>query len=101
MRKQEVFRCAPSQSETSLRKGEQPWAALGPGGVHLVWVTARPGAVMALLPGSKNPVKLAESGWDPVVVGPVSGKGPVVVAWEEGPAGADRVLRASLLMPRC
>ncbi len=99
MRKKEVFRCTPGQPETSLGKGEQPWAAPGPGGVHLIWVAGRPGAVMALLPGSDEPVKLAERGWDPVVAGPVTGKGPVVAAWEEGQPGAKRI-RATVLVPR-
>src|SRR5262249_22625632 len=67
MRKKEVFRCTPGEPEVSLGKGEQPWAAPGPGGVYLAWVAGRPGAVLALTPGSKDPVELAERGWDPVV----------------------------------
>jgi BNR repeat-like domain len=31
MRKKEVFRCTPGEPEVSLGKGEQPWAAPGPG----------------------------------------------------------------------
>jgi hypothetical protein len=97
-RDKEVFRCTPGRPEDLLGKGEQPWAATGPGGTYLVWVTGRPGAVLALRPGSAKPVKLADRGWDPVVAGPVSGKGPVIAAWEEGRPGAKRI-RAAALAP--
>jgi hypothetical protein len=96
MRNKEVFRCNPGRPEVSLGKGEQGWAAAGPGGVYLVWVVGRPGPVMALRPGSDQPVRLAERGWDPVVAGPVNGKGPVIAAWEEGQPSAKR-LRAAVL----
>jgi hypothetical protein len=95
-RDKEVFRASPGQAEESLGKGEQPWAAAGPGGAFLVWVAARPGAVMLLRPDKAKAEKLAERGWDPVVAAPVSGKGPVVAAWEEGRPGAKRV-RATVL----
>jgi hypothetical protein len=97
-RDREVYRCAPGQAEASLGHGEQPWAAAGPGGVYLVWVTGRPGVVMALKPGAERPTRLAERGWDPVVAAPVKGEGPVVVVWEEGQPGAKR-LRALTLSP--
>jgi hypothetical protein len=97
-REKEVFRCVAGQAETLLGRGEQPWAAAGPAGVYFVWVTARPGAVLALPPGAERPVRLAERGFDPVVVAPVSGKGPVIVAWEEGELGAKRI-RAAVLTP--
>jgi hypothetical protein len=97
-RDKEVFRAAPGKAEERLGKGEQPWAAAGPGGAYLVWVAARPGAVMLLRQGKEKAEKLAERGWDPVVAGPVSGKGPVVAAWEEGRPGA-KTIRTAVLTP--
>jgi hypothetical protein len=98
-RNQDVFSCAPGEAELSLGRGEQPWAAAGPGGVFLIWCVGRPGAVMALTPGSQKPVRLAERGADPVVAGPVSGSGPIVVAWEEGPPSARRLCAQVLALP--
>jgi hypothetical protein len=97
-RGREVFRCAPGASEVRLGEGEQPWAAAGPGGVYLVWNAARPGPVLALLPGGDGPRRLADSGSDPVVAAPVGGGGPVVAAWEDGPPSRKRI-RASVLAP--
>lgn len=95
-RDKEMYRAVPGRPEALLGKGQQGWAAAGPGGVYLVWIARRPGAVMALLPGSARPIRLAERGSDPVVAGPVSGKGPVVAAWEEGSPTARRI-RAMVL----
>jgi hypothetical protein len=99
-RKKEVFRCIPGRPEVSLGQGEQGWAAAGPGGVYLVWIVGRPGPVLALRPGSDRPVRLAERGWDPVVAGPVSGKGPIIAAWEEGQPSAKRIRTAVLTAGR-
>ena len=96
MRNKEVFRCAAGRAEASLGKGEQPWAAAGPGGFYLVWIVSRPGELRALLPGSDKPVRLAEQATDPVVTAAPNGKGPVVAVWEEGKMGAMR-LRAAVL----
>lgn len=106
MRKKEVFRCSPEErefrdsapTEVSLGKGEQPWAAAGPDGTYLVWIGSRPGSVFALTPGSRQPIKLSDRGSDPVAAGPVSGKGPVLVAWEEGESKARRI-KAAVLTP--
>lgn len=97
-RKSELFRCTAGRPEVSLGKGEQGWAATGTAGVYLVWITARPGAVMGLAPGAAQPRKLAERGSDPVVAGAPTGKGPVIAAWEEGRGGAMQ-LRAVVLHP--
>jgi hypothetical protein len=70
----------------------------GPGGFSLVWAEGHPGPVVALLPGSDKPGRLAERGRDPVVAAPVRGKGPVVTAWEEGEPEARRI-RAVVLSP--
>ncbi len=98
MRNRSLFRCTPGQPETPLGKGEQGWAAAGPGGVTLVWTVGRMGAVLALPPGAEKPVRLAEHGSDPVVAGAPDGKGPVVAAWEEG-HGAARRIRVAVLSP--
>lgn len=96
MRDKETFHCSPGQAEKSLGPGEQGWAAAAADGFYLVWITARPGAVMMLKPGANKPLKLAEQGTDPVVAAAPNGKGPVVAVWEEGKAGAMR-LRAAVL----
>jgi hypothetical protein len=98
MRKKELFRTTAAEPEARLGPGEQGWAAPGPGGVYLVWITARPGRVMALSPGQQRPVRLAERGADPVVAGPLQGNGPVFAVWEEGKPGA-MTIRGALLNP--
>jgi hypothetical protein len=95
-RDKELFHCALDKSEVSLGKREQGWVAAGPGGQYLVWNVERGGPVMALMPGFKEPVKIAEHGWDPVIAGPPTGDGPMVMAWEEGPLGAKRIYAAVL-----
>jgi hypothetical protein len=86
-RDKEMFRCVPGRAEELLGRGEQGWAAPGTDGVYLVWIEARPGTLRLLKPGSDKPVTLAERAWDPVVAGPLDGKGPVIAAWEEGQPG--------------
>jgi hypothetical protein len=98
MRNKEMFRCEPGKTEVSLGKGEQGWASSGRAGVYLIWIEARPGVLKALLPGSTKSVTLARSAWDPVVAGPLDGKGPVVAAWEEGEPGKMKI-RATVLAP--
>jgi hypothetical protein len=97
-REKEVFRCTAGRAEVSLGRGEQGWAASGTSGVYLVWIVGRPGTLQALLPGSDQPVRLADRAWDPVVAGPVNGRGPIVAAWEEGRSGSIRI-RAAVLAP--
>lgn len=99
MRRKELFRDIPGEPEQSLGKGEQGWAAAGSRGVYLVWLVGRPGSVMALTPGAKVPVRLADRGSDPVIASPPDGKGPVIAAWEEGSAGSRRI-RATVLEAR-
>ena len=95
-RQETVYRCRPGQPEESLGPGSQPWVAAGPGGFYAVWITGRPGNVLALLPDTESPLRLTARGSDPVVVGPVSGKGPIVAAWEEKRDGAGGI-RAEVL----
>ena len=97
-RNTDIFRCVPGEREELLGRGEQGWAAAGPDGFYLVWITARPGAILALTPGADKPVKLADNAGDPVVAGTSDGRGPVVAAWEEGRGGPLRI-RAAVLHP--
>ncbi len=96
MRNKEIFHCVPGQAEVSLGKGEQGWAAAGPDGVYLVWILSRPGGLMLLKPGAKQPAQLAASARDPVVASSPTGQGPVIAAWEEGRPGATQI-RAAIL----
>lgn len=97
-RDKELYRCTPFKSEQPMGDGEQGWAAAGPGGFYVVYVKGRPGAIMAAVPGATLPMTLAERGDDPVVAAPLSGKGPVVVAWEEGRTG-NQTIRAAIVAP--
>jgi hypothetical protein len=98
-REKQIFHCSPGKPEVALGTGEQGWAAAGQNGVHLVWLAARPGALMALSPGAAKPIKIADAASDPVVATSPDGKGPVIVAWEEGPRGKSEI-RAMVLSPR-
>ncbi|HKD37536.1 MAG TPA: sialidase family protein [Pirellulales bacterium] len=90
-RENDLYRCTPGEREGLLARGMQGWATTGPGGIYLTWITARPGAVMALLPGTQRPIKLAESGSDPVIAAAPNGNGPAVIAWEEPHGGQTNV----------
>jgi hypothetical protein len=96
MRNQELFYCEPGKAEISLGKGQQGWAANGPGGFYLAWLGGRSGPVWALTPGSTNPVKLSEQGGYPVIAGPLNCAGPIVVAWEDDKNG-DRLILTAVL----
>jgi hypothetical protein len=100
MRKKEVFHAASGQAEVNLGKGEQPWATAAADGFYLVWIVSRPGELHALVPGTDKPLQLASGASDPVVAVAVNGKGPVVVAWEEGPKGATRIRATTLTSVR-
>jgi hypothetical protein len=96
MRDRELFRCQPGEAEVSLGPGQQGWVVAGPGGFYLTWVVARPGKLMALVPGSAGPTVLAENAWEPVVAAPPAGKGPVIAAWEQGRPGSMHIYAAVL-----
>ena len=90
-RKNDLYRCTSGEPETLLGRGMQGWAATGPGGIYLAWITARPGAVMALLPGSDEANQLADEGSDPVIAAAANGNGPVVIAWETSHGGRNKI----------
>lgn len=91
-REQTLYRSRPGQPEAQLGTGVQAWAAPGASGTWAVWVVGRPGALMALAPGTNEPLRLADGASDPCVAAPLSGKGPVVLVWEDGRPGAKRVM---------
>ena len=92
-RDRQVFRTTSEQlSESSLGAGEQPWAAAGPAGVYVVWISKREGALWVLTPDSGEPRRLATAATDPVVAAPVRGSGPVVVAWQTGRGGEQSIM---------
>ena len=97
-RADELFRCTPGEREISLGRGMQGWAAAGARGIGLTWITGRPGAVMALLPETEEQIKLADRGSNPVLAGPIDGKGPIVAAWEERQGSAEQV-RVAVITP--
>ncbi len=97
-REKEIFRCDAGKDEELLGRGEQGWAAFGPGGFYLAWIEARHGALRARVPGDVVPAVLSATASDPCVAAAPTGKGPVVVVWEEGKHGA-LTLRAAFLSP--
>jgi hypothetical protein len=84
-RGQDLFRCRPGDAEEKLGIGEQAWVTAGPGGFYLVWLSKRNGELVMKTP-DKARVTLARAAADPVVAAALTGKGPVVAAWEEGMA---------------
>lgn len=98
-RDQQMFLCAPGGTERLIARGQQGWAAAGPGGVTLVWQEGRPGRVQAMLPGAEAPQQIAPRGDDPVVAAPASGIGPVIAAWTSQIKGEEGI-RSRVLIPR-
>lgn len=97
MRKHEIFRARPGEGEVSLGRGEQGWIAASAEGFYRLWIQGRPGVLRVQRPGMAEPTTLAQGAWDPVVAATVSGKGPVVAVWEEGPNKGPMRLRAAVL----
>ncbi len=98
-RDHDLYSCTPGKLEMPLGKGEQGWAASGPDGVYFIWIESRPGTVMLLPPRADTPVKLADRGSDPVIAGPVNGKGPLIAAWQTDSSDGDRI-QATVIAPR-
>jgi hypothetical protein len=97
-RQQTIYRCADGKPEESLGTGEQGRAARGRDGVWLTWITKRPGTLLVLAPGAKEPTALAERALDPAIASSTDGRGPVVLVWEE-PGADGGPIRASVLSP--
>jgi photosystem II stability/assembly factor-like uncharacterized protein len=67
-----------------LGKGEQPWATATSAGVVVVWLSRRGGKLWLSKPTSSEAEILADDASDPVIAAPLTGGGPIVVAWETG-----------------
>ena len=72
----------PDEEERELGRGVQGWTAFGPDGTYSVWLDRRPGKLLLIVPGEREPVVLAEHANDPVVAAALGGLGPVVAVWE-------------------
>ena len=81
--KQIVETTLSQQGEKVLGNGEQPWIAATVDGPYIVWLSRRNGNLWLSAPNSPQLTTLADHAIDPVVASPVSGKGPVVVVWED------------------
>lgn len=82
MREGVVFAARPGGPERRLGRGVQGWTAAGPAGPYSVWLAARPGRLLAQVPGRSDPLTLAEAANDPAVAAGPGGRGPVVAVWE-------------------
>ncbi len=91
-RNKEVFLTGDLQAaEQRLGFGQQPWVAVDHEGVYAVWV-AGPVGELSMTTSPKAPVKvIAARAQFPVVAASATGKGPVVIAWEESTAGGSAI----------
>ena len=92
MREGAIFEAQPGQPERRLGRGVQAWTAIGPAGPTAVWLAARPGRLLARVPGRPNPMTLAEGANDPSVAAGPGGRGPVVAVWEAKGGGIDSAI---------
>jgi hypothetical protein len=94
-RETQIFRTIAGQArEQLLGRGEQPWATANSDGAWLVWLNRRGGDLYLATPDAQTGTKIARSAIDPVIGSPVTGDGPVVVAWETGYAKASAIMAA-------
>ena len=100
MRQGAVFAARPGERERRLGRGVQGWTAVGPGGPYATWLDARPGRLLAQVPGRPDPLVLADAANDPVVASGPGGRGPVVAAWEARSGGDIAALRLDRAGPR-
>jgi hypothetical protein len=90
--------------ERLLGRGEQPWIASANSTYHIVWLKKR-GETLYLLrtgdygaqAGKLNPIELAPHAADPVIAASLSGRGPVVAAWE-GRDGGRRWIQCQVVV---
>ena len=98
MRSGAMFSAKPGEKEKTLGRGVQGWTALNADGAYTVWLEKRPGKLLALLPGQKGPMTLAEQASDPMIAAGLGGQGPVVAVWEVKSEGGG--ISAQVLAPR-
>lgn len=87
MRENAVFAASPGGRERRLGRGVQGWTAFGPNGPYTAWLSARPGKLLILPPGSEEPIAIAEDANDPVVASAPRARAPVFAAWESKSTG--------------
>lgn len=99
-RADDVYSDRPGDPERHLGRGQQPWAAYGPGGTHTVWLGPGPDrqsdALWVATPNSPQPRLLADHAGSPVVVAAPGDDGPAVALWET----AGRLVAARLSTDR-
>jgi BNR repeat-like domain len=69
--------------ETMMENGEQPWIASNSGGTYVAWLTKRDGELRMKKLGTANPVKIAESAGDPVVIAGHGNQSLIYLFWEQ------------------
>jgi hypothetical protein len=82
-REKTLFATLPGhREEIRLGEGEQPWIATGKQGPWIAWVSRENGDLLLRRPKHSTTETLAHHADDPVIASPLSGNGPVVLAWE-------------------
>ncbi len=90
-RQKDVFATLPGHPEVKLGAGEQPWVAADDRGTWLTWITTDGGDLLLRRPGHHKADVIAHHANDPVIATSPAGKGPVVLAWEEGHGKTSRL----------
>ena len=80
-----------SPKERMLGEGEQAWVSSTTQGPVIVWQEWKGGRIMIQPPGGVKANLLTEGATSPVVASSISGKGPVVVAWEKREKFASKI----------
>ena len=82
--------------ETPLGRGEQPWVAKSGDGATFVWISKRPGELWLKAVTETSPERLASGAFDPVIAGPIGGRGPTLVCWESSEGDRRRIFAARI-----
>jgi hypothetical protein len=95
-RQDKIYRAEMTGDEVSLGDGEQPWIAMGPVGLCVVWLRKRGGPLLLWWKGRDLPLEIDSAANDPVVASPESHSGPVIAAWESGAGDHTRIVAARI-----
>lgn len=94
-----VFAARPGEPERRLGRGQQPWAAWGPGGVYTAWLgpdpDGHPNALWVQTPDDPDARPTAPAAGSPVLAASPDGHGPVVLLWESAPGIVSAALAGS------
>jgi hypothetical protein len=88
-----------SSREMMLGPGRQPWAAANQLGHFAVWLSGTTGTLYLANSATNKPAAIADNAKFPVIAAPVTGRGPVVVAWESGEAAGLQINVARVAPP--